>query len=345
MTDEVRKVSRKKQEAWMRCVKSPGNVSLKQEYQKWKVQSSKCTDKAGEEWWEAKAEEAEKLHEAAVALGHGGSLLKDLKLLCSRQKLKASTPLLSQDGTQLNSTVDKIERWREHFAQVSNVSVELMESVVSTVVEVPPLSNPECNSDNSDDHITCVPNEEEVRTALKLMKNGRAPGADGISAELLKLGGDTVVQWLLHLATVVWEEERVPEDWVKQLTIPLHKKGSMQDCDNYRGIALLSVPGKVFCRVIQRRLAKRAEKMLRENQCGFRRGRGCIDHIFTLRTLAEKAREFNTTLYLSFVDLRKAYDSVNWEALWLVLERRYQVPGKLIHILRALHQGTKGPRE
>ena len=187
-----------------------------------------------------------------------------------------------------------------------------------------------------------MPNEEEIRTALKLMKNGRAPGADGISAELLKLGGDTVVRWLLHLATVVWEEERVPEDWVKQLTIPLHKKGSMQDCDNYRGIALLSVPGKVFCRVIQRRLAKRAEQMLRENQCGFRRGRGCIDHIFTLRTLAEKAREFNTTLYLSFVDLRKAYDSVNREALWLVLERRYQVPRKLIRILRALHQGTKG---
>ena len=91
------------------------------------------------------------------------------------------------------------------------------------------------------------------------------------------------------MATAVWEEERVPENWVKQLTIPLHKKGSVQDCDNYRGIALLSVPGKVFCRVIQRRLAKRAEQMLRENQCGFHRGHGCIDHIFTLRTLAEKA--------------------------------------------------------
>ena len=46
VTDEVREVSRKKQEAWMRCVKSPGNVSLKQEYQKWKVQSRKCADKA-----------------------------------------------------------------------------------------------------------------------------------------------------------------------------------------------------------------------------------------------------------------------------------------------------------
>ena len=123
------------------------------------------------------AEEAEKLHEAAVKLGRGGSLLKDLKLLCSRQKLKASTSLLSQDGMQLSSTVDKIERWQEHFEQVSNVTAELVESTFSTVVEVPLVSNTECSSDTSDDHITCVPNEEEIRTALKLMKNGRAPGA------------------------------------------------------------------------------------------------------------------------------------------------------------------------
>ena len=66
---------------------------------------------AREEWWEGKAEEAKKLHGAAVRLSRSGSLLKDLKLLCSRQKLKASTSLLSQDGMQLSSTVDKIERW------------------------------------------------------------------------------------------------------------------------------------------------------------------------------------------------------------------------------------------
>ena len=58
--------------------------------------------------------------------------------------------------------------------------------------------------------------------------------------------------------------------------------------------------------------------------------------------LAEKAREFNTPLYLAFVDLRKAYDCVNREALWKVLEKRYQLPGKILRILRALHDGTVG---
>ena len=54
-----------------------------------KVLSRRCADKAREAWWEAKAEEPERLHEIAVRLGHGGSLLKDLKILKSRQKLKA----------------------------------------------------------------------------------------------------------------------------------------------------------------------------------------------------------------------------------------------------------------
>ena len=58
--------------------------------------------------------------------------------------------------------------------------------------------------------------------------------------------------------------------------------------------ALFTVPGKVFCKVIQKRVVERAEEMLRKGQCGFRRSRVCVDRIFTLRVLAEKAKEFNT---------------------------------------------------
>ena len=147
---------------------------------------------------------------------------------------------------------------------------------------------------------------------------------------------------LLCVCMCVWQSESVPEDWVKQLTIPLHKKGAHDHCDNFRGIALLSIPGKVFCRVIQKRLAERGNQLLRESQCGFRKGRGCIDQVFSLRVLAEKVREYNTPLYLCFVDLRKAYDSVSRDALWVVLQKRCRVPGKLLWILKALHQDTRG---
>ena len=135
-----------------------------------------------------------------------------------------------------------------------------------------------------------------------MMKKGRVSVANDISAELLKLGGEKVVQWMTHLAQIAWEKEKMPED---------HKKGSFLDCDNFRHIALLSVPGKVFCKVIQNRVAERAEEMLSESQRGFHSGWGCVDQIFKLRVLAEKVGEFNTSPYLAFVDLRKAYDSVS----------------------------------
>ena len=67
-----------------------------------------------------------------------------------------------------------------------------------------------------------------------------------------------------------------------------------------------------------------------------------MEQIFILRILSEKAREFHTPLYLAFVDLRKAYDSVSRETLQRVLEKRYHVPEKLVRILKSLYQSTKG---
>ena len=271
VTDAVREASKQKREAWMRWQKFPGDDALRLHYHQLKAQSREVADKAREEWWERKAAHAERLYESAVRLGRGGSLLKDLRLLQQSQKLRAGSTLCAQDGTQLSSSGEKLERWREHFKQVSNISTQLVPSVVTEVLGEPIAPAVD------DDSFCGVPTEDEIRAALHSLKNGKAPGEDGIQGELLKLGGEVVVQSLTHLASLVWETEAVPADWLKQLTIPLYKKGSTQDCDNYRGIALLSVPGKVFCRVVQMRLAERAEQLLRENQCGFRKGRGCID--------------------------------------------------------------------
>ena len=69
-------------------------------------------------------------------------------------------------------------------------------------------------------------------------------------------------------------------------------KGDHGDCNNYRGISLLSVVGKVFARVIAVRLQKKlAERIYPESQCGFRSKRSTIDMIFSVRQLQEKCRE------------------------------------------------------
>ena len=88
-------------------------------------------------------------------------------------------------ATQLNSTASKLERWLDHFTYVSNISTQLVDSVVVSVPETVPEPPPAPAGDES---LSCVHSVDEVRAALQALKNGKAPGGDEITAELLKLG-------------------------------------------------------------------------------------------------------------------------------------------------------------
>ncbi len=127
------------------------------------------------------------------------------------------------------------------------------------------------------------------------------------------------VEMLMELVSDVWAEGKVPADWSDAVLVLIPKKGDLTQCDNWRGIALLDVVGKVVARVIQGRLQKLAGDELPESQCGFRKGRGCVDMVFAVRQLLEKSWEHRERLFIIFVDLRKAYDSVPREAMWKVL--------------------------
>ena len=165
------------------------------------------------------------------------------------------------------------------------------------------------------------PTEEELQLALTKMKRGKAGGKSGILPELVLFGGAVLWDRLLELMRALWKEGEVVTDWKDAEVVPIPKKGDLQRCDNWRGISLLDVVGKVFARIIQERLQVIAERTLPDSQCGFRKGRGCCDMLFVARQLLEKTREHHDTMFTLFVDLRKAYDSVPREALWKVLER------------------------
>ena len=103
----------------------------------------------------------------------------------------------------------------------------------------------------------------------------------------------------------------VPQDWKDAQSVMIFKKGDRRICGNYRGISLLSIPGKVFARILLNRLTQHVEQFLPEAQCGFRAGRGTSDMIFSLRQIQEKCIEQNMPLYMIFVDFTKAFDTVN----------------------------------
>ena len=91
--------------------------------------------------------------------------------------------------------------------------------------------------------------------------------------------------------------------------MPIHKKGSKILCNNYRGISLLSIPCKVYTRILDARVRSRTESKVMEVQGGFRQGRSCVDQIFTVQQLSEKILEMNRQMAVACVDLEKAYDN------------------------------------
>ncbi|XP_039403554.1 uncharacterized protein LOC120409474, partial [Mauremys reevesii] len=160
------------------------------------------------------------------------------------------------------------------------------------------------------------------------------------SAAMLKADLNMSAGILEELFNKAWEEEKVPEAWKKGIIVKLPKKGDLSLCDNWRGINLLSVLGKVFCRVLLQRIRQAVEEVLREEQTGFRSGRGCVDQIFVLRMIMEQSLEWNSPLFINYLDFKKAFDSIRHPSLWNIL-KTYGFPPKVINILKDMYADNK----
>ena len=102
----------------------------------------------------------------------------------------------------------------------------------------------------------------------------------------------------------------MPEDWREAVIIPIHKKGDVTKCENYRPISLLPQAYNILSKIIQDRIQRREEENLKEEQAGFRNGRGTTDHIFTFSQIVEKCGRKNKEIYCVFIDFKQAFDSV-----------------------------------
>ena len=109
-------------------------------------------------------------------------------------------------------------------------------------------------------------------------------------------------------------------------------------CGNSRGISLLSIAGKVFAKILLNRLLNISENILPESQSGFRSNRSTVDMIFAARQLFEKSREQHRDLYVAFIDLSKAFDSVDRNLLWLILLRS-GCTERFVQLIASLHNG------
>ncbi|UYV83492.1 hypothetical protein LAZ67_23001182 [Cordylochernes scorpioides] len=156
------------------------------------------------------------------------------------------------------------------------------------------------------------------------LADGKAAGPDNIPNELLKKLPIPILEKLRTVFNKIMITEKYPEIWTNSIIHPIFKNGDRNNPSNYRGIALCSNMSKLFTSILRNRLNNWIEKRqyIGEKQAEFRKNRSCLDHIFTLNTLIQLSlRKKRGKLYVFFVDLTKAFDTVSHEILWNKLQK------------------------
>ena len=155
-----------------------------------------------------------------------------------------------------------------------------------------------------------------------------------------KAGGSDCCIWLTNIFRNVWCSGVIPLDWDKGIIFPFYKgKGNRQECKNYRGTTLLSCPGKLFARVLLSRMKNLLLAERRNEQSGYTPGRSTVDRIFTLLTLLQTRCEYNGSLWIAYVGLKAAFNSIDRNALWLILTS-LGVSKEIVGLMRELYSGT-----
>ena len=188
--------------------------------------------------------------------------------------------------------------------------------------------------------LNITPSEDEVAKAIKQISCGKAPGPDAIATEVFKSGGSALLTKLPELLKSFCHYETLPQDFKDATIVHMYKtKGNKGSCDNHRGISLLAIASKILARFLLNCFLKHLEQgHLPESQCGFPAGQGTIDMVFAPRQLQEKNMEQHQHLYMTFIALTKAFDTVSREGLWKIIPK-FGYPDRFVKIVRQFHDG------
>ena len=250
------------------------------------------------------------------------------KQLCRKWSPHISK-LVSTTSEPPKTKEERLERWTEQFKHLLNPATTSGNSVLSKVEASESLE------------IDLDPIRfDEVLYAVRKLKNGKASGPDDISAEMLK-SHNGIAELLWDIVNKCWTEENLPQDWKLAEVVPLYiNKRKRSECGNYRGISLLSVPGKVFASIILNRCKDALDQVLREEQCGFRKSRGCTDQLFALSQILEKCMAFQLDVSFCFIDFRAAFYSVDREMMYKIM-KHYGLPQKIVNVIRNSYEVFK----
>ena len=142
---------------------------------------------------------------------------------------------------------------------------------------------------------------------------------------------------ITSLFNVIFDTSHFPPKWSTSLICPIHKKGDVNNPENYRPISLLPTIYKIFASILNSRLKNWSESFLSQAQAGFRSGFSTTDNIFVLRNIISIClRKNKGKLYSAFIDFKAAFDSVDRKLLFEKLSL-WGVNGKFLNIFKAMY--------
>jgi hypothetical protein len=161
-----------------------------------------------------------------------------------------------ENGNLIADPRNVLNMWKHFFNQVLNVHGvhDVRQMDIHTAEQLVP-----------------DPSIVEVEIAVGKLKSFKSPGTDNILAELIKAEGETLYSEIRRLICCIWNKEELPQQWKESIILPIYEKGDKTDCNNYRGISLLSTAYKTLSNILLDRLKPHVNEIIRDHQCGFRR--------------------------------------------------------------------------
>ena len=183
--------------------------------------------------------------------------------------------------------------------------------------------------------------EYEVKWALGSFTMNKASGGDGIPVELFQILEDDAVKVLHSICQQKGETQQWPQDWKRSVFIPIPKKGNAKECSNYPQLHSSHTlkSSKVMLKILQARLEQYVNHELPDVQDGFRKDK---EPKIKLPTSAgsSKKQEFQKNIYFCFIDYAKAFDCVDHNKLWKILNEM-GIPNHLTCLLRNIYPGQE----
>ena len=186
--------------------------------------------------------------------------------------------------------------------------------------------------------------KEEVQCVLKNANSNAACGLDSIDLFMLQTLNMSQPDILPNLFNYILKSGVFPAEWSTAILVPIHKKGSMLEITNYRGISLLSTIGKIFVSIINNRIVKWTEdnKILSQGQIGFIKGNRTSDAMIVVQNIINKyCHKQGQKIYSCLVDFEKAFDNVPRDLMLTKKLYKLGIKGNILNIINTMYNQDK----